>query len=86
MAEYESTYKRNRSRKPLELDDAKIRMTDAVKRLEQIIMTSDDENRVINAANALSGIISRYAKLIDTHDHEKRLQKLEEKFQLKKVN
>ena len=80
------TWKQKRSRKALDLDDAKLRMTDTVKRLEEIIMTSEDENKVINAANALSGLISRYAKLIDTHDHEKRIQELEEKFNIKQAS
>lgn len=80
------TWKQNRSRKPIDLDTAKLRMTDGIKRLEEIIMTSEDENRIINAVNALSGLISRYAKLTETHELESRLQKLEEKFNLKKVS
>lgn len=71
-------YKRNRSRKPLSLDDAQLRMTDAIEKLEKIIMTSDDENKVINASNAFSGLISRYSKLVEVNDLEKRIQKLEE--------
>ncbi|WP_020402114.1 hypothetical protein [Gracilimonas tropica] len=71
------TYKQKRSRKPLSLDDAQLRMTDSIKQLEKIILTSEDENRVINASNALSGLISRYAKLLEVSDLEKRIEHLE---------
>lgn len=85
MSDYDSSYKRKRSRKALTLDDAKLRMTDTIARLEEIIMTSDDENKIINASNALSGLISRYAKLTEVHTLEKRIEKLESKTNLKKV-
>lgn len=72
------SYKQKRSRKPLELADLQLRATDAVKVIEEIILTSEDENRKINAINALSGLISRYSKLIEVSDLEKRIKALEE--------
>lgn len=80
------SYKRNRSRKPISLDDALLRMTDTINKLEEIIMTSEDENKIINASNALSGIISRLAKLIEVTDLEKRISKLEDQNKMRKVS
>lgn len=73
------SWKQKRSRKAISLDDLKLKATDAVKAVEEIILTSDDENRKINAINALSGLISRYAKLVETSDLEKRVQELEKR-------
>lgn len=72
------SYKRHRSRKPLTLKKARLRMTDAISKLEEIIMTSEDDYKVIQAANALSGIIARYAALTEKEEFEKRLKALEE--------
>lgn len=72
------SYKRKRSRKPITLEKARLRMTDAIAGLEEIIMTTDDEYKKIQACNALSGMISRYAKLTETEDLEKRINALEE--------
>jgi len=80
------SYKRNRSRKPLTLDDALLRMTDTIDKLEEIIMTSEDENKVINASNALSGVISRLGKIYEVHNLEKRVEELEEKTKMRKVS
>lgn len=71
------SYKRNRCRKPLTLAKARLRMTDAIAKLEEIIMTVDDDYKKIQAANALSGLIARYAKLTETEDLEKRIEALE---------
>lgn len=80
------SYKYHRSRKPLDLEKAKLRMTDAIKAMEKIILDdSYPTHEKIQAANALNGLISRYSKLLETTDLEKRLVALEEKFQLKKV-
>lgn len=84
------SYKRKRSRKPLTLHEAKLRMTDTIAKLEKIIMTSDNENQIINASNALSGLVSRFARLHKTHDLEKRLEEIEKRLdehkpKLKKV-
>jgi hypothetical protein len=60
-------------------------MTDAINRLEEIIMTSDDENKIINASNALSGMCSRISKVYEVHDLQKRLEALEERMELRRV-
>jgi uncharacterized protein YjaG (DUF416 family) len=80
------SYKRKRSRKALTLDEAKLRMTDGIKALERVILESDDEYKVIQATNAMSGLVSRYSKLLEVDDLEKRIKKLEEKFELRKVS
>jgi len=56
-------------------------MTDAIKVLEEIIMTSEDNYTRINAINAMSGLISRYSKLVETTDLEERLTALEKRNQ-----
>lgn len=70
--------KRKRSRKPLSLKIARLRMTDAVKVLEKIIQESEDAYTRINAVNALSGLLTRYAKLTEVTELEARIKKLEE--------
>ena len=70
--------KRRRSRKPLSLKIARLRMTDAVKVLEKIIQESEDAYTRINAINALSGLLTRYAKITETEELERRIQALEE--------
>lgn len=80
------SYKRNRKRKPITLDDALIRMSGTIDKLEEIIMTSEDDNKVINASNALSGVVSRLAKVMEVHSLEKRIKELEEKQKLRKVS
>jgi hypothetical protein len=86
MSDYNSSYKKSRSRKAIELSEILLRMTDSINRLEEIIMTSQDENKIINASNALSGIASRISKIYQAHDLEKRIKELEEKFELRKVS
>ncbi len=70
------------------LDDAQILMTKAIKRIETAIEDESDA-KAINAGNCLSGLISRYAKLIETVQLEKRLDALEKRMdqnsKLKKV-
>jgi heme oxygenase len=60
-------------------------MTDTIEKLEEIILTSEDENKVINAANSLSGVISRLTKVYEAHNLEKRVEELERKSNLRKV-
>lgn len=79
------TWKQKRSRKPLSLKDCKLRMTDSIKSIEKIILTSEDDNKQIAAANALSGLVNRYAKLLEVSDLEQRITKLEQANNLKKV-
>lgn len=77
-----TSYKRHRSRKPLDLKTCKLRMVDAIKALEKIIMTAEDDYKIIQATNALSGIISRYSKLIEVADLEERLKALEKRMDI----
>lgn len=76
------SYKYHRSRKPLTLKEAKLRMTDAVKQMEKIILSDDYDPKTVNtkiqAVHALSGIVSRYTKVIEVADHEERLNQLEQ--------
>jgi type I restriction-modification system DNA methylase subunit len=79
------SYKYNRSRKPITLQDAQLRMTDAIKEMEKIILSSGDEQRKIQAVHALSGLIARYAKIVETTEIIERIEVLEQK-QLRKVS
>jgi len=69
----------------ISLDEAQLVMSKAIRRLETIIDEGDDA-KMMNAGNCLSGLISRYSKLIETRELEKRLQALEERQNLKIVN
>ena len=71
-------YKSNRSRKALTLQELKLRMTDAIKVMEEIIFTADGEQKKIQAVNAMSGMIGKYTKLVEVVDLEARLSSLEE--------
>lgn len=71
-------YKSNRSRKALTLQELKLRMTDAIKVMEEIIFTADGEQKKIQAVNAMSGMIGKYTKLVEVVDLEARLSTLEE--------
>ena len=75
------TWKQRRSRKPMSLENAKLKMTDAVKQMEKIILDGDYDSKTvqtkIQAVHALSGIISRYTKLIETADIIERIEALE---------
>lgn len=72
------SYKYNRSRKELTLDQAKLRMTDAIKAVEKIILTSGNEQKQIQAVHALSNLIGQYCKLIEKVELLHRIEKLEE--------
>ena len=78
---YTTSYKRNRSRKPITLEEAKLRMTDAIAEMEAIIATEDNKNRKINATNALSGLVSRYAKLAEVAELKDRVEELEKELE-----
>ena len=83
------TWKQRRSRKPMSLENAMLKMTDAVKQMEKIILDGDYDPKTvqtkIQAVHALSGIISRYTKLIETADIIERIEALENN-QLRKVS
>jgi|GEM_PF-1925061 len=73
------SYKYKRSRKALTLDECKLRLTDAVKAVEEILLKDgSSNNEIIQAVHALSGAINRYAKLIETTEIVERLEKLEQ--------
>lgn len=72
------SYKYNRSRKALTLDDCKLRLTDAIKECERLILSNPKDHVLIQAVHALSGAIARYAKLIETTELEERVSKLEQ--------
>jgi len=79
------SYKYKRSRKPLTLEQCKLRMTDAVKELEEIILSDNKPHLKIQAIHALSGIVARYESLCESTDLEQRISALEQK-QLRKVS
>lgn len=69
----------------LSLEDAQLLMSKAIKRIEKAIEDESD-SKAINAGNCLSGLISRYAKLLETVELEKRISKLEEQQKMRKVS
>lgn len=71
-------YKSNRSRKAITLQELMLRMTDAIKVMEEIIFTANGEQKKIQAVNAMSGMIGKYTKLVEVVDLEARLNTLEE--------
>ncbi|SMO84176.1 hypothetical protein [Gracilimonas mengyeensis] len=72
------SYKQKRSRKRLTVDDLMLKMTDAVKTMEKIILSdSYTENQKIQAVNALSGLVGKYKGLIETHEIIERIEALE---------
>lgn len=79
------SYKYNRSRKALSLADCKLRMTDAIKEMEKIILSDSKNSTKIQAVHALSGLIGKYTSLVETTDLIERIEALENK-QLRKVS
>ena len=73
------SYKQKRSRKPLSLDDCKLRLTDAIKQCERLIMDDPKDHVLIQATHAMAGAISRYVQLVETTEIIDRIEKLEEK-------
>lgn len=71
------SFRRNRSRKAITLDQLMLRATDAINEAERIIREAETDGQRTNAINALSGLISRYAKLYETYDLEKRIEEIE---------
>lgn len=75
------TWKQRRSRKAISLKEAKLRMTDAIKQMEKILLDGDyDKQNIqlkIQAVHALSGIVSRYTRLVEIEELEDRISKLE---------
>jgi len=75
------TYKQKRSRKPISLTDAQLRLTDCIKELERVILNGEYDPKQIHtkiqATYAMSNAISRLAVLVEKIDHEKRIEELE---------
>lgn len=72
------SYKQKRSRKKFTIDDLLLKMTDAVKTMEEIILHDKyTENQKIQAVNALSGLVGKYKGLIETHEIIERIEALE---------
>lgn len=75
------TYKQKRSRKPISLTDAQLRLTDCIKELERVILNGEYDPKEmqmkIQATYAMSNAINRYSVLVEKIDFEKRLQQLE---------
>jgi hypothetical protein len=88
MSNYTSSWKRNRPRKPLDLDTLKLRLTAAIREIEEILMTAEDDERQIKiqAANTMAGLANRYHKLIEVTDLEERITALEESKKMRKVS
>lgn len=83
------SWKQRRSRKKLTLNETQLRMTDAIKQMEKVILDGDYDQKTINtkiqAVNALSGLVSRYGKLVETSELLERIEALEENKNLRKV-
>ena len=70
-------YKKRRSRKALNLTELQLKMSDAILHMEEIIFTSDCQQKKIQAVNAISGIVGKYVKILEAFELEKRITKLE---------
>lgn len=86
MAEYNTTWKRNRPRKALDLDTLKLRLTAAIQEMERIIMTESDDQKKIQASNTLAGLVNRYSRLLEVSDLEERITELEQQHNMRKVS
>lgn len=73
------------STEKITLEDAQKVMSKAIRRVERIVDEGDDA-QAMNAGNCLSGLISRYTKLVETVDLERRIQKLEQQQKMRKVS
>lgn len=81
------SYKQKRSRKPLSVNDLMLKLTDAVKAMEKIILDQGyTENQKIQAVNALSGLVGKYKTLIDSSEILERIEALEERQNLRIVS
>jgi len=79
--------KRHRVRKSLSLEQLKKRMTQAINRLESILLREDvDDERILNACTKLSQMASSYCKVYELTDIQERLDELENKVDAKITN
>lgn len=72
------SYKYKRSRKALTLDELKLRLTDAIKAAEKIILTGSTDDKKLRAIHAMVSAAGSYNKLVETTDLEKRIEELEQ--------
>ena len=83
------TYKQRRSRKPISIQDAQLRLTDCIKELERVILDDsyDAKNMQakIQASYAMSNVVNRYATIVEKTEIIERIEALEEN-QLRKVS
>ena len=79
---YESTYRKSRSKKPISLYDAELRLSDCIKQMEKVVLDGDYDPKEVQlkqqAVYAMSNAINRLLKVKETRDLETRIQKLEE--------
>ena len=77
------TYKQRRSRKPISIQDAQLRLTDCIKQLERVVLDdtydSKEMQMKIQASYAMSNVVNRYAKIVETTEIVERLEALEAK-------
>jgi len=83
------SYKYKRSRKPISLKDAQLRLTDCIKELERVILDDTYDSKVMQmkmqAIYCMSNAISRLSAITENVEIIERLEALEAK-QLKRVS
>ena len=76
------TYKQRRSRKPISIQDAQLRLTDCIKQIERAVLDDDIDTKnmqlKIQATYAMSNAVGRLANIIETTELIDRITKLEE--------
>lgn len=80
-----SSYKRKRSRKPIDIETLKLRMLDALKAIEPVFLgqkgedyNEDDMKLKLKACHAYSQLASKYRKLVETESNRARIDALED--------
>jgi len=83
------SYKYKRSRKPISLKDARLRLTDCIKELERVILDDTYDSKTmqmkIQAIYCMSSAVSRLSAITENVEIIERLEALEAK-QLKRVS
>ncbi|WP_395277302.1 hypothetical protein [Halalkalibaculum sp. DA384] len=92
MSEYNSSWKRNRSRKSWDIKTLKLRIQDALKSIEPVFLgeagkdyDKEEMQMKLKAAHAYSQLAGKHRKLTEIEDLEERITALEEQNNLKKV-
>lgn len=80
-----SSYKRNRSRKPISVKELRLRMQDALEAIEPVFLgeagkhyDKEDIQLKLKAAHAYSQLASKLRKLIETEENRARIDALED--------